>query len=192
MKITSVAIAAILSLTFASPTAAQESSAPSITPISMRLEAGTAFYEAWSSGTTIHSGVGYIDPYGSTDYWCGIDYAEAEAFPDRMAQNAELLGNSRDSAPLFCVYRAEGGDIYVLDVLIGSIERREGSIERVDAVVNVVLGGTGVFEDASEFWVGTTSGRGEGNEVAPGISLPDSILKLMEGFVRVPAEAPAD
>lgn len=178
--IATMALAAI-----ASPLAAQEA-APTITPIDMRLEAGAAFYDPWPSGTTIHSGVGYIDPYGAVDYWCGVDYAEAATFPDRLEQNAELLANSRDGNPLFCIYRADAGDIYVLDVLIGSIQRREGSIERVDAVVNVVLGGTGDFAGASGVWVGTTSGRGEGSEVAPGISLPDSILKLMEGYVRVP------
>ncbi len=188
MRWRALAVAMTLSIAVAAPSAAQDSEF-SITTIEMQLEAGSAFYDAWPSGTTIHSGVGYIRPYGAADYWCGVNYEEAQAYPDRLAQNAELLAHSRDGNPLFCIYRMEQGDIYALDVLVGNVERTGKGIERLDTVVNVVLGGSGAFAGASGIWVGTTAGRGEGSEVAEGITLPASILKLMDGYVRVPDSA---
>lgn len=183
-----MAASMVLPFAIATSSAAQENEFV-ITTIEMQLEAGSAFYEAWPSGMTIHSGVGYIRPYGRADYWCGVDYAEAEGFPPPQQDLAWLLEDAIDSNPLFCIYRMEEGDIYTYDILIGSIERAEEGIEKVDSVVNVVIGGTGDFADASGVWVGTTAGRGEGSEVAEGITLPASILKLMEGYMRLPAGA---
>ena len=186
MKIITLKPLLCLALILCSAPAAAEDGQAGITTIEMQLEAGSGFYDAWPSGTTIHSGVGYIRPYGSADYWCGVDYDEEALFPSAREDMHWLLENSRDSNPLFCIYRLEGGDLHVLDVLVGTISRGEG-FEKVDTIVNVVVGGTGEFEGASGVWVGTTSGRGEASEVAPGRSLPASILKLMQGYVRVPA-----
>jgi len=156
--------------------------------IEMQLEAGAEFFDPWPSGKTIHSGVGYIRPFGATDYWCGVGYKEEEAFRNSREQHRWLIDNAIDSNPLFCIYRTQRGDLYVLDVLIGSIAKSDNSHEKQDSVTNIVLGGTNDFKDASGVWVGATSGRGEEREVAPGLMLPASILKLMDGYVRLPAD----
>jgi hypothetical protein len=54
----------------------------------------------------------------------------------------------------------------------------------------VIVGGTGAFQGATGLWVGLTQGQGKVSEVAPGRKLPESILKLMNGYVRVPAGRP--
>ena len=157
-----------------------------ITPVDVQLEAGSGFYQPWPSGQTIHAGVGYIQPFGAADYWCGTGYGEAAAYPDARQAMAWLLPHAIDSNPLFCIYRLPQGDLHVFDVLVGTIERSGSGIEKVDSVVNMVVGGTGEFARASGVWVGTTSGRGETTEVGGGIRLPASILKLMQGYVQVP------
>lgn len=53
---------------------------------------------------------------------------------------------------------------------------------------DMVVGGTGAFEGATGIWVGLTQGQGKVSEVAPGRKLPQSILKLMNGYVRLPVK----
>ncbi|NTV89380.1 MAG: copper amine oxidase N-terminal domain-containing protein, partial [Clostridiales bacterium] len=52
-----------------------------IIPISMSMQAGFNELQQYSSGKTIHSGEGYIDPFGVGTYTAGIGYAEASKFP---------------------------------------------------------------------------------------------------------------
>ncbi|MCA9473991.1 MAG: hypothetical protein KC594_18155 [Nitrospira sp.] len=163
-----------------------EESTPKIEAIEMHLEAGAEFFQPWPSGRTIHSGVGWILPYGRADYWCGTDYAEAEAASRSQPEMQWILENSIDSNPPFCIYRTSSGDIYSIDVLVGTIEPLDEGGGRIDSVVNYVVGGTGAFAEATGVWVGRTLGRGQMQSVDDQLELPDSILKIMNGYVRTP------
>lgn len=160
--------------------------AASNTPISLQMEAGFSFFHPWSSGQTYHSGIGYIKPYGAAEYSCGTGYKEADAAPVNAALQSYLLQHADDTNPLFCVYRLADGDLYTLDVLVGGVQRDDSHDVRVDEVLNVVLGGTGKFQGASGFWVGSTAGRGKMQAIRANWSLPNSILKIMDGYVRLP------
>lgn len=183
VSLVSVSLAATL---IAAP---QTEKAIKIIDVEIQFEAGSGYFEPWDSGTTIHSGVGYLHPFGASDYWCGIGYEEEREFP-KIRESADFITNNAiDSNPLFCIYKTEEGSIYALDVLVGSIFRDDKNGERVDSVVNLIVGGTGLFENATGLWVGTTAGRGEMEEVAPDFHLPASILKLMDGYVRLLRES---
>jgi len=156
-----------------------------VTPITLNFEAGAAFYEDWSSGTTIHSGVGYIKPFGSASYSCGIDYVESKNFPAPEGAHDWMVDHSIDKNPLFCVYRLSTGDIYAWDYLVGHayiVPEQDG---RNSEVVNIVVGGSGDFAGASGVWVGTTDGRGQVQSIREDLSLPQSIMKLMDGYIRI-------
>jgi len=156
-----------------------------VTPITLNFEAGAAFYEDWPSGKTIHSGVGYIKPFGSADYSCGVDYAESKDFPSPAGAHDWLVDHSIDKNPLFCVYRLATGDIYAWDYLVGHayiVPEQDG---RNSEVVNIVVGGSGQFTGASGVWVGTTDGRGQVQPIREDLSLPQSIMKLMDGYIRI-------
>jgi hypothetical protein len=150
------------------------------------LEAGAAFFSSWPTGKTIHAGTGYLPPYGAADYWCGVGYAEATAFPLDRVIAPWMLRNADDKKPLFCVYRTKGGDLYAYDILVGAIEKTEGTAEKRDALVNFIVGGTGDFAGATGLWVGTAAGRGATAKTETGPDWPKSIIKQMEGYIRLP------
>lgn len=172
-----------------SPATAAENVPASHVEIRATLEAGAAFHSDWTSGKTIHSGTGYILPYGAADYWCGVGYAEATAFPIDSVVSGWTLKNANDKQPLFCVYRTASGDIYAYDILVGPIEApRPPRLEKRDSLVNYVVGGTDKFTGATGVWVGTAAGRGDGQKTSSGMVWPKSIIKQMEGYVRLPAK----
>lgn len=45
---------------------------------------------------------------------------------------------------------------------------------------------TSAYEGATGMLLGRTPGRGASTDVAEGVSLPVSILKLMEGYIKIP------
>ncbi|MGC3981721.1 MAG: hypothetical protein QM808_10700 [Steroidobacteraceae bacterium] len=183
-KLTAAISALCLSLMLCHTSTAAETTKTN-TPITMQMEAGFSFFRPWSSGLTYHSGIGYLKPYGAAEYYCGTGYKEAASISLSQPVKDWLLQHADDTNPLFCIYRVSDGDIYTYDVLVGSVSLNEARNEHVDQVLNVVLGGTGKFKNASGFWVGTTSGRGQLKAIRPEWSLPDSILKLMEGYIRM-------
>ena len=157
-----------------------------ITPVKLQFEAGSGFFKPWPTGTTYHSGIGYIEPFGAASYTCGTGYKEVADYPLPESLKTWFAAHSDDKNPLFCVYRLKDGDIYAYDYLIGHIKNAPENNEHVDEIVNIVTGGTGAYKDASGIWSGTTPGRGEMKEVRPGYKLPDSILKLLDGYIRTP------
>lgn len=166
---------------------------PALTPVRVEFEAGAGFFEAWSSGTTFHAGIGYIKPFGAARYSCGTGYAEAREHPSPPGIAQWFAANAIDQNPLFCVYRLKDGDLYAYDYLIGHVQLDPPNDVRNDEVVNLVIGGSGRFRGASGVWTGTTDGRGTLVEVRSGYRLPATILKLMDGYVRdaPPIAAPA-
>jgi hypothetical protein len=166
----------------------QEEEAPyKLIEISMEMEAGASFFKAWpSGGKTIHAGVGWLHPFGRGEYVAGMGYPEAEAYPPPSYFNEEW--NSTYKTDLFCIYRLEDGDIYAYDGIAGALvpELEDGSDGRIDYLINVIVGDTGAYEGATGVLLGRTPGRGANQEVEGGPALPASILKLMEGYIKIP------
>jgi hypothetical protein len=156
-------------------------------PITLSMQAGSEEFHARAEGGEVHhSGLGYLDPYGPASYSCGINYPEAKQypFPDYFTLSFHKAYDT--DGFIFCAYTVKEGSIYAYDAIAGRVSTTaEG---RKDEIVNVIVGGTGAFKDAVGLWVGITQGTGKVTEVAPGRKLPQSILKLMSGYVRVPAK----
>ncbi len=156
-------------------------------PITMEMEAGAAQYEEWPGGEkTIHSGIGWILPFGRSEYVAGMGYPEAEAYPMPSYMNDEWM--STYNTRLFCIYRLADGDIYAYDGITGNYmpELENGDDGKMDYLINVIVGGTGAYEGATGMLLGRTPGRGASTDVSEGVSLPVSILKLMEGYIKIP------
>ena len=159
-------------------------------PISMHFQAGSGEWVAWpSGGMTIHSGVGYIEPFGAASYSCGINYPEAADFPKPDYMNDPSWPYSTH---LFCVYTMDdgSGSIITYDGVMGNLKPSgftgiEGN--KMDELLNVVVGGTGAYEGALGMWVGHTEGYGEMSPVGPGsMTLPESLFKIMDGYIKLP------
>ena len=135
-----VAIAAILllSLVFALPALAKDtpnpqSNNPNVTyqtiPISMMMEAGYSYAQEWwaldpddPDDAILHSGVGWITPFGRAEYVAVRSWdAAAQYRPAFMTYQSwkDLFG----SLGLFCVYRLPDGDIYAFDGIMGALSR---------------------------------------------------------------------
>jgi hypothetical protein len=155
--------------------------------IRMEMEAGADKYKAWpGGGNTMHTGIGWLHPFGRGEYYAGMGYPEAETFPAPSYFNEEWMDTY--STRLFCIYRLADGDIYAYDGVTGNLEPEvsDGDDGKVDYLINVIVGGTGAYEGATGMLLGRTPGRGASTDVSGGVSLPVSILKLMEGYIKIP------
>lgn len=170
------------------PGDSMEEEAPyKLIPITMEMEAGAAQYTEWPGGEkTIHAGIGWILPFGRSEYVAGMGYPEAEKYPMPSYFNDEWMSTYKTR--LFCIYHLADGDIYAYDGITGNyIPKLENEDDgRMDYLINVIVGGTGAYEGATGMLLGRTPGRGASTDVADGVSLPVSILKLMEGYIKIP------
>lgn len=160
-------------------------------PISMHMQAGSGEWKQWpGGGRTIHSGVGYIEPFGKASYSCGMGYPEAKDFPKPDFFNSTW--NTMFGTNLFCVYMLEDGEIITYDGVMGNLKPSgfdgiEGN--KMDELINVVVGGTGAYEGAVGMWVGHTEGWGEMSPVGDGsMTLPKSLFKIMDGYIELPKQ----
>lgn len=159
-------------------------------PITMEMEAGAALYEKWPGGEmTRHTGIGWIHPFGRAKYTAGLGYPEAKDFPKPSYFNEEwvkIYGETR----LFCIYMLEDGNIYTYDGIVGNLDPFDEEVDdgKMDYLINVIVGGTGAYEGATGMLLGRTPGRGQSTEVIAGYSLPVSILKLMQGYIKLPVK----
>jgi hypothetical protein len=156
-----------------------------LVPMNMEMEAGSDFYEPRDVGFTIHSGIGWLEPFGRAEYVAGVGYPEAPAYrPDFMDDPSwqDMFGSLR----LFCIYKFNEEDsFYAFDGIMGNIQPVVNDDGKMDYLMNIIVGGTGAFEGATGMLLGITPGRGTLDPV-DGIWLPDSILKLMKGYVLIP------
>jgi hypothetical protein len=158
-----------------------------VIPITMEMEAGAAQYKEWPGGTrTIHSGIGWIQPFGRSEYVAGMGYPEAKKYPEPSYFNEEWMRVYETD--LFCIYMLKDGNIYAYDGVVGNLEPVANDDGRMDYLINVIVGGTGAYEGATGMLVGRTPGRGKSTEVSQGINLPVSILKLMNGYIKIPVK----
>jgi len=158
-----------------------------IIPITMEMEAGAAQYKEWPGGKkTIHAGIGWIHPLGRGEYVAGMGYPEAEKYSNPSYFNDEWMKTYETD--LFCIYMLKDGNIYAYDGVVGNLEPAEGDDGKVDYLINVIVGGTGAYEGATGMLLGRTPGKGKSTQVAEGLSLPVSILKLMQGYIKIPVK----
>jgi hypothetical protein len=156
-------------------------------PITMEMEAGAAQYKEWpGGGKTIHAGIGWIQPFGRSEYVAGMGYPESKTVPKPSYLNDEWM--KVYSTDLFCIYRLMDGDIYAYDGVVGNLEPAENDDGKMDYLINVIVGGTGAYEGATGMLVGRTPGRGKSTEAGQGLKLPVSILKLMNGYIKIPVK----
>jgi len=80
------------------------------------------------------------------------------------------------------------GNIYAYDGVVGNLEPYDAKVDdgKMDYLINVIVGGTGAYKGATGMLLGRTPGKGKNTEVTEGISLPISILKLMDGYIKIP------
>lgn len=154
--------------------------------VHMVMEAGYDFYEVHPGGKrTIHAGQGRIDPFGVGSYVAGIGYPEQKKYP--MPDYFNKTWMKQYNTGLFCIYKLKGGNIFAYDGITGSLEPNiRGTYVRSDYLMNVIVGGTGKFKGATGMLLGRTMGAGDAAEVAPGLILPKSIIKDMEGYITIP------
>ncbi len=163
-----------------------EKTAYKVIPITMEMEAGAAQYKEWPGGQkTIHAGIGWIHPFGRGEYVAGMGYPEAAEYPEPSYFNDEWMQTY--GTRLFCIYMLKDGNIYAYDGVVGNLEPDEGD-GKMDYLVNVIVGGTGAYEGATGMLLGRTPGKGANTDVSEGVSLPVSILKLMEGYIKIPVK----
>jgi len=167
-------------------------------PISMQMQAGSQVYEPWPGSIfTIHNGEGYIEPFGAATYSCGVGYPEqAEADLVKPAFLNDPSWSEPYDTGLFCVYTMEdeSGSIWVYDGVMGNLKPSgfdgvDGN--KMDQLLNVVVGGTGDYEGATGIWVGHTEGWGEMSVpvgAPPWLSLPKSLFKILNGYITIPEE----
>lgn len=171
-----------------------------IIPVQMYMQAGHEQWEAWETGKmTVHSGEGYIDPFGVGTYTMGMGYPEqTEQFQAGVWMTdwwkSAFCGGS------FCMYQMQDGDIYCLDGVYGNITKmaeeavdgQEYNYGREDSLINFIVGGTGIFENSTGIMVGHTPSCGS-QKMAGVMVLPQALFKFMEGYVKVyddPSTAP--
>ena len=175
-----------------------------VIPITMTMQAGYQEYQAHDSGfMTIHAGIGYIDPLGEGCYYAGIGYDEAAGCEEDIYVSDWMDANF--GCGLFCVYKLPGGDIYTWDGIYGANakdmanymsgeggftpEEVNGTVPtRTDALINIIVGGTGEYQGATGILIGSTSGGGVYG-TTDGMTLPQTLFKLMKGYIRIPKNA---
>jgi hypothetical protein len=155
--------------------------------VNMTYEAGAAQYKTWTAGRVIHAGIGWFEPFGRSEYVAGMGFPEAAEFP-KPAFMADPSWSSVYPTGLFCIYMTKYGNIIAYDGIVGNLHKVENDDGKMDCLINVVVGGTGIFKGCNGMLIGRTPGRGASSDVGGGLLLPVSILKLMEGYINVPVD----
>lgn len=159
--------------------------------IRIAYEAGVFQEKQWSSGETVHHGVGWFHPFGLSEYFCGRGYAEEKDFSVQELFS-EFWQETFDTN-LFSVFKLDDGYIYAYDGVFcnrgfGDIQPKpgEGDVHRRDMLINVIVGGTGSYEGATGILLGTAEGSGKAEHERPGGHVPECLLKMMSGFMKIP------
>jgi len=153
--------------------------------ITAQIDAGADVFAEWPGAKeTWHHGVGFLDPFGKVEYFCGKNFPEVKDHPleDWVTGLFENLTGRPD--PLFCVYRTAEGDFYVYDSVPGTLMRGEDYGR--DLILNVVIDGSGPYKGATGIWIGRTQGVEPRVQVSETRQGPKTLLKIMRGYVKIP------
>ncbi len=160
--------------------------------VRMSYQAGYAQFKDWTSGKTVHAGVGWFHPFGPSHYFCGREgFEEAKNYPLENYFSDWWMETFDTRA--FCVYRLADGDIYAWDGIF-AVRDSSGDIEiphnssflRRDVLTNIIVGGTGAYEGAIGIMTGTAEGGGEVKTLDNGLTLPEGLLKVLSGYIKIP------
>jgi hypothetical protein len=156
--------------------------------VTMQMQAGNNEFNRYPGAEkTKHAGIGYIHPFGKASYWAGFGFPEQKNHPRPDYFNDTW--NAQYKTKYFCVYRLPDGDIYAYDGIVANFEPYQGDQrEKVDELINVIVGGSGVYEGCNGLLLGTASGRGDAETLEEDVVLPQSILKLMTGYINIPVD----
>jgi hypothetical protein len=154
--------------------------------ITMQMQAGCNEFNCYPGAEkTKHAGIGYLQPFGKCDYWAGFGFPEQEKHPRPDYFNETW--NAQYRTKYFCVYRLADGDIYAYDGIVANYEPYQGDAkEKRDELINVIVGGSGAFKGCNGMILGVALGRGDAKEIEEDVILPQSILKLMSGYINIP------
>ena len=177
------------------PAQEEEKFVPCMTySVRMAYQAGFDLLKQWPcEGRTVHSGIGWFHPFGKSEYFAIVgDCPEKADFPIEKYFTEDWM-DVYDTA-LFCIYRMKDGDLYAYD---GIFQQRgegdEGVPDRTlelrrDILVNVIVGGTGRYKGARGLMMGTAEGSGWSKvcDEETGQTLPQALLKCLEGYIKIP------
>ena len=156
--------------------------------MAIQINAGADVFAQWpSGGETWHHGIGFADPFGKVEYFCGKDFPEAKDHPlPDWAKGMFSTLTGRDD-PLFCIYRLKDGDLFVYDSVPGTLMR--GDTYGRDLIFNVVIDGSGPYKGATGVWMGRTEGVEPRQKVSETRQGNKTLLKIMNGYVKVPQQS---
>ncbi|OGO14742.1 MAG: hypothetical protein A2Z02_06895 [Chloroflexi bacterium RBG_16_48_7] len=156
--------------------------------ITLQMQAGFNEYSQYPGAEkTKHAGIGYLHPFGKCDYWAGFGFPEQKKHPRPDYFNKTW--ESQFKTKYFCVYSLTDGDIYAYDGIVANYEPYKGdSKEKRDHLINVIVGGSGAYKGCNGMMLGMAPGRGDARELEFDVKLPQSILKLMSGYINVPVK----
>ena len=158
----------------------------------VQLQAGSSVFKVWpGGGKTWHYGEGFIEPLGLAQYWCGQEFLEQKIIPQPeylKSLSKAFVGGMNNGEMLFCIYRLKEGDLYVYDSPVGMLHSYDGeSNPRMEQTMNIVVDGTGAYKGATGVWLGVVEGRGKSIfPTGTGAQVPEVLLKIMDGYIRVP------
>ena len=159
--------------------------------VQIQLEASSNLYQKYGTqGVTWHHGLGFIAPFGYASYNCGKGFPEEKNFPLTPWQAGLFNTLTGRADALFCLYTTKDGTFFVRDSVAGTVYRDtddQGNGASRNMMVNLVVGGSGAYVGATGIWTGFTEGRGTVSSPAAGRMLPAVLLKIMNGYVKIPA-----
>ncbi len=155
--------------------------------IQLQIEASANLKQNYPGSTadtiTWHHGIGFLAPLGEVEYYCGKNFPEEKDFPLNDWQKGFFNQYTGRDDALFCTYTVIGGDtFYVRDSVSGTVVNYPDGGGR-NMMINLVVGGTGKYKDATGVWTGFTEGVGR---PAQGDRAPKVLLKVMTGYVKLP------
>jgi hypothetical protein len=157
--------------------------------ITLQMQAGfNEFSQYPGAEKTKHAGIGYLHPFGKCNYWAGFGFPEQKKHPrpDYFTKTWDAMYKTK----YFCIYRLADGDIYAYDGIVANYEPYKGdSKEKRDHLINVIVGGSGAYKGCNGMMLGMAPGRGEARELEYEVKLPQSILKLMSGYINIPVKS---
>jgi hypothetical protein len=143
-------------------------------------------YKAWPGGKeTWHYGEGYIEPLGPAEYYCGMGFPEEKDHPLPEWAKGMFKALSGKPEALFCIYQTRAGLLFAWDAPVGARYRyAEGS---QNDRINLIVGGTGQFKNATGLWNDSTEYRGVATQVIPGHRIKEMTIKVMQGYIQLPS-----